>query len=309
MDEAITNALDGAEDDDVWQEDDDCNPFNNEDGDDDLYYAEELDREAAEIDEDEHYIGSINRLKSLRIWKESSGGVPNRLEMNATFRSNLKIALCGGGNPWIGSGEQNERDKHARDIPFLDNYSMERWESVLHFMTGYTSSEEGAAVSQDVVRVLAGTSQVISPAGFQFLLMDTASQVWYFMIQYLETVEGIGMDLVECLSFLFQISFASLGKDYSTEGMSESQLKFLQHLREFGLVFQRKRKSRRYYPTRLAINLASAGIGSSTVINTDQKGFIVVETNYRLYAYTNSSLQVALVGLFAEILCRVTIVN
>lgn len=86
--------------------------------------------------------------------------------------------------------------------------------------------------------------------------------------------------------------------------MSESQLKFLQHLREFGLVFQRKRKSRRYYPTRLAINLASAGIGSSTVSNTDQKGFIVVETNYRLYAYTSSSLQVALVGLFAEILCR-----
>ena len=29
-------------------------------------------------------------------------------------------------------------------------------------------------------------------------------------------------------------------KDYSTDGMSESQSKFLQHLREFGLVFQRK---------------------------------------------------------------------
>ena len=29
----------------------------------------------------------------------------------------------------------------------------------------------------------------ITPAGFQFLLMDTTSQVWYFMLQYLETVE------------------------------------------------------------------------------------------------------------------------
>ena len=29
-------------------------------------------------------------------------------------------------------------------------------------------------------------------------------------------------------------------KDYSTDGMSDSQSKFLQHLREFGLVFQRK---------------------------------------------------------------------
>ena len=32
------------------------------------------------------------------------------------------------GSPWIGSGDQPERDKHARDIPFLDKYSMERWE-------------------------------------------------------------------------------------------------------------------------------------------------------------------------------------
>ncbi|KAM7441372.1 General transcription factorIIH subunit 4 [Porites harrisoni] len=181
-------------------------------------------------------------------------------------------------------------------------------------MTGCTATEESAVVSQDVVKVLVlsglmkcetpGSRPVISPAGFQFLLMDTASQVWYFMLQYLETVEGRGMDLVECLSFLFQISFATLGKDYSTDGMSDSQSKFLQHLREFGLVFQRKRKSKRYYPTRLAINLASAGIGGTAVTNTDEKGFIVVETNYRVYAYTGSTLQVALVGLFAEIICR-----
>lgn len=79
------------------------------------------------------------------------------------------------------------------------------------------------------------------------------------------------MDLVEILSFLFQLSFSTLGRvsvlqsnmtrefllplffvvvdqhvvacgpqDYSVEGMSESLLTFLQHLREFGLVFQRK---------------------------------------------------------------------
>ena len=39
----ITNALDGTEDDDIRQEDDDCDPFNDEDGGDDLYYAKELD--------------------------------------------------------------------------------------------------------------------------------------------------------------------------------------------------------------------------------------------------------------------------
>ena len=29
----------------------------------------------------------------------------------------------------------------------------------------------------------------ITPAGFQFLLLDTSSQIWYFMLQYLQTVE------------------------------------------------------------------------------------------------------------------------
>jgi len=36
------------------------------------------------------------------------------------------------GNPWIGSGDQPEKDKHARDITFLDKYSMERWEVEMH---------------------------------------------------------------------------------------------------------------------------------------------------------------------------------
>ena len=36
---------------------------------------------------------------------------------------------------------------------------------------------------------------VITPAGFQFLLLDTASQVWHFMLQYLETAEVYGFIL------------------------------------------------------------------------------------------------------------------
>lgn len=52
----------------------------------------------------------------------------------------------------------------------------------------------------------------ITQEGFQFLLMDTSSQVWYFLLQYLDTVHSRGLDLVSCLSFLFQLSFSTLGK-------------------------------------------------------------------------------------------------
>ncbi|KAM6899499.1 general transcription factor IIH subunit 4 [Xenentodon cancila] len=257
----------------------------------------------------------VSVLVGLRLWhsQQLQGGLQG-YSLNPIFKENLKTALLGGGAAWADEGSTLGPDRHARDIESLDRYAMERWEVILQFMVGSPS-----AVSQDLAQLLiqaglmkseAGEAPYITSAGFQFLLLDTASQLWYFTLQYLKTAQSRGMDLVEILSFLFQLSFSTLGRDYSVEGMSESLLTFLQHLREFGLVFQRKRKSRRYYPTRLAITLA-AGVTSnsspsslSSTPGTGDTGFIVVETNYRIYAYTNSELQIALVALFSEMLYR-----
>lgn len=128
--------------------------------------------------------------------------------------------------------------------------------------------------------------------------------MWYFILQYLDSVAARGLSLVECLSFLFQLSFSQLGKDYSTEGMSQGLITFVQHLREFGLLYQRKRGSGRFYPTRLALNIASGETKGSSTGEGAQEGNIVCETNYRVYAYTDSSLQIALLGLFTEVLYR-----
>ncbi|XP_049889951.1 general transcription factor IIH subunit 4 isoform X4 [Epinephelus moara] len=261
----------------------------------------------------------VSVLAGLRLWhsQQLQGGLQGYI-LNPVFKENLRIALLGGGRAWADEGSTLGPDRHARDIESLDRYAMERWEVILHFMVGSPC----AAVSQDLAQLLvqaglmkseAGEAPYITSAGFQFLLLDTASQLWYFTLQYLKSAQSRGMDLVEILSFLFQLSFSTLGRDYSVEGMSESLLTFLQHLREFGLVFQRKRKSRRYYPTRLAITLA-AGVTTSSLpssssnltstTGTGDAGFIVVETNYRIYAYTNSELQIALVALFSEMLYR-----
>ncbi|XP_059481929.1 general transcription factor IIH subunit 4 [Neocloeon triangulifer] len=255
----------------------------------------------------------VGVLTELRVWQETSltGGLTGWI-LNSTFKKNMKIALLGGGKPWSLSA-QMETDTKPRDIPFLDEYAFDRWKCVLHYMVGSQQQQKEGGISADAVRILLhaglmkrdeddGGSTCITKEGFQFLLLDTAAQVWYFLLQYLDTVDSRGMDLVSCLAFLFQLSFSTLGKDYSTEGMSESLLVFLQHLREFGLVYQRKRKAGRFYPTRLALDIAS-GKGSSTSRNS-HPGFIVVETNFRVYAYTQDDLQVALLGIFTELLLR-----
>ena len=85
------------------------------------------------------------------------------------------------------------------------------------------SQNNNEAISADTVHILvhAGLIKydyskdnlpIITADGFQFLLMDTNSQVWYFLLQYLDTIESKGLNLIECLTFLFQISFLTLGK-------------------------------------------------------------------------------------------------
>uniref|UniRef100_A0A6A7FVE9 General transcription factor IIH subunit 4 n=1 Tax=Hirondellea gigas TaxID=1518452 RepID=A0A6A7FVE9_9CRUS len=142
----------------------------------------------------------------------------------------------------------------------------------------------------------------ITSTGFQFLLLDRSSQVWYFILKYLETVSERGLSLVSCLQFLFKLSFATHGKDYSMEGMDEELQTFLQHLREFGFVFLRKRSSGRFYPTRLVLNITS-GEKKSQLMEV-VSGNLVLETNFRIYAYNPSQLQVALLAIFSDIECR-----
>ncbi|CAG9832663.1 unnamed protein product [Diabrotica balteata] len=251
-------------------------------------------------------------LAELTLWQEAAipGGLLGWI-LSPMFKRNLKIALLGGGKAWSMSSAL-EVDSKARDVAFLDTYSQERWECVLHYMVG---SQQQEGISADAVRILlhAGLMKrdeddgtlVITRQGFQFLLLDRQAQVWHFLLQYLDTVEERGLNLVECLTFLFQLSFSTLGKDYSTEGMSPGLLIFLQHLREFGLVYQRKRKAGRFYPTRLALNITSSQNKVTADIEEDRpKGYIVVETNYRVYAYTDSNLQVALIALFTELMYR-----
>ncbi|KAJ2948759.1 hypothetical protein O0L34_g8019 [Tuta absoluta] len=255
-------------------------------------------------------------LSELSVWQEAPipGGLPGWI-LAQSFKKNLKVALLGGGRPWSMSSSL-EPDGKARDVAFLDDYARERWECVLHYMVGSAQTE---GISADAVRILlhAGLmtrdaddgSAVITRAGFQFLLLSTAKQVWLFLQHYLHTAEKRSLSAAECLAFLYQLSFSTLGKDYSTEGMSNNMLVFLQHLREFGLVYQRKRKAGRFYPTRLALNILCVKDGAPIVAPLEnqqpqQQGYIVVETNYRVYAYTQTNLQVALLGLFTELFYR-----
>lgn len=132
----------------------------------------------------------------------------------------------------------------------------------------------------------------------------------------------LGMDNIEVLSFLFMLGSLELGQAYSTTNLTSTQRMLLDDLTDFGLVYHPTPESPYYYPTRLATTLnsdVSALTPADTTISTDpsaqpltnslrsspeNKGYIIIETNYRLYAYTSSVLQISVLALFAKLKSR-----
>lgn len=122
------------------------------------------------------------------------------------------------------------------------------------------------------------------------------------------------MDNVDVLSFLFTLGSLEVGQDYSTDTLSPTQKQMLDDLHDFGIIYRNASDASRFYPTRLATTLTSDSnaltannnltASSSMTASQQQKGFIVIETNYRIYAYTNSPLQISILNLFTKLSTR-----
>lgn len=116
------------------------------------------------------------------------------------------------------------------------------------------------------------------------------------------------MDKVEVLSFLFMLGSLELGQSYDKSNLTETQSSMVGDLTEFGIILDEE-SSPVFYPTRLATTLTSdAGALrsaiSSTTVEAGTPGFIVLETNYRIYAYTSSALQISILQLFSTLKVR-----
>ena len=212
-------------------------------------------------------------------------------------------------------------DESAVTVSDLDGYARRQWEGVLGYMVG----NSGLGIHRDIVNLSKGVKQLlqaghlveirdrrveITQDGFAFVLQDVSTQVWHILILYVESSEAIGMDSVEVLSFIFLLSSLELGKSYQKQNLTSNQIRTLTDLADFGIVYQEHPDASRFYPTRLATTLTSDSsalsnsIAGSLTSSETGSGFIIVETNYRIYAYTSSPLQISLIALFSTLKYR-----
>jgi transcription initiation factor TFIIH subunit 4 len=118
------------------------------------------------------------------------------------------------------------------------------------------------------------------------------------------------------IKFLFLLSCTYLGMGYSIETLNVSQRAILQDLTDLGLIYQIKGKPDVFFSTSLGLQLMNLGdidtsrrtlsIPSSQkdLTTTTDEGFLIIEANYRVYAYTQSPLQIAILSLFVDLQYR-----
>lgn len=276
---------------------------------------------------------ALNLLERLHVLTATvNPGQPRAYSLTNPFAASLRLALTGGGDHKSFGVTCSTSIKDVVTIAKLDEFARKQWEGVLGYMVGSTGidlADADVKLSQAVKTLLQFGGLVetknrkvdITQDGFAFILQEVNAQVWTLLILYLENAEQLGMDSVDVLSFLFMLGSLELGQAYSKANLSPTQTLMLADLGDFGIVHSPSPQSTYFYPTRLATTLTSdagalrsASVGFDSAlhstsgphndVNQNRSGFIVVETNYRLYAYTSSPLQIAILHLFARLSTR-----
>nr|XP_023877525.1 general transcription and DNA repair factor IIH subunit TFB2 [Quercus suber]POF23264.1 rna polymerase ii transcription factor b subunit 2 [Quercus suber] len=249
---------------------------------------------------------AIDRLIQLRVFTET---VDRRKEttykINPTFQTNLQKLLT--------HGEVLPREPMPSNITVrlpsmedLDAYAIGQWECFLLQLISSAQAERPSNISSSMMKVFQRgllsqrdkEAPRLTESGFQFLLMDTNAQLWYIIREYISNSEERGVDPADLISFLLELSFHVTGEAYNSNTLTEVQRNTIKDLTDLGLVkLQQGRKESWFIPTKLATNL-SVSLTDST---SRKQGFVVVETNFRLYAYSTSKLHCEILRLFSRV--------
>lgn len=274
---------------------------------------------------------AIEQLRKYHIIKDVGLTTGKAIALVPDFARSLRQVLGGGGKGHSFGQVTTPPPLERVPIEELDDFARVEWEGILGFMVNASRlaelqrpGEEMAQPSQTVIELLRhgelirlhgtssrGQSGTVTEDGFTFVLKDVNTQVWTLLFLYVENAEKKGMDKIEVLSFIFFIASLELGLAYSMSTLTDVQREILWDFLNLGIVYLPDEDSKYFYPTRLATTLTSSN--SSAISNASKTlgsslqssgGYIVIETNFRVYAYTSSPLQIALLNLFINLRSR-----
>ncbi|KAF9611856.1 hypothetical protein IFM89_036500 [Coptis chinensis] len=249
---------------------------------------------------------AVDRLVQLRVFLESvDRKKDSSYRLNPKFQINLQKYLVHGG---VLPREPMPSSITVRlpTLEELDAYALEQWECFLLQLISSSQAERPTSFSSSMMKIfqrgLLSQREKEAPRltvnGFQFLLLDTNAQLWYIIREYISNSEDRGVDPADLISFLLELSFHVTGEAYNVNTLTDIQRSTIKDLADLGLVkLQQGRKESWFIPTKLVTNLSVSLSDSSS----RKQGFVVVETNFRTYAYSTSKLHCEILRLFSRV--------
>ncbi|KAJ3692942.1 hypothetical protein LUZ60_012037 [Juncus effusus] len=249
---------------------------------------------------------AVDRLLQLRVFLEVSDRKKEAsYKMNQRFQTNMQKYLISGGTLPREPMPSNVVGR-LPTLAELDAFALEQWECFLLQLINSSQVDKATSFSSSMMRAFQrgllnsrdNEAPRLTENGFQFLLMETNAQLWYIIREYISSSEERGMDPTELISFLLELSFHTQGQAYNVNTLTDVQRQAIKDLSDLGLVkYQQARKDGWFIPTKLATNLSVSLSDSSS----RKEGFVVVETNFRTYAYSTSRLHCEILRLFSRI--------
>lgn len=139
------------------------------------------------------------------------------------------------------------------------------------------------------------------------MLEDRQTQLWQILVFYASDKQQQGENAADIISLFFSLGCMQLGQDYSASKSFPRSRDILDDLEQYGFIYRQNgggRHSDRFFPTHLATSLCSGDSSVSRSQSADDKRFLILETNYKIYAYTSNELEIAILNLFINIRIR-----
>jgi len=242
---------------------------------------------------------AVHTLKSLRILFEQHHERDtlrsrNVIALHPMIKKPLKAILSG----------QTEFKTHpllqSQNIVKLRKKSTKNWHQVIRCVCGLEMIDK--PTSRDVKQLvqdigLLNHQGMKTAAGFQFLYQNLHSQIWRIMMGFIKMSEKRCWQKHDVINFLFQTSFHPVGSVLPINSLTPTQKSFIKDLANLGFVFLLGKKY--YSPSQYCKFLTSTP--ATTTNEENEKGYIIVETTFRVFAYTSSPMQINLLSEFCQL--------
>ncbi|ADM10918.1 RNA polymerase II transcription initiation/nucleotide excision repair factor TFIIH subunit TFB2 [Encephalitozoon intestinalis ATCC 50506] len=236
-----------------------------------------------------HSISSLREIKGikevlktlLRIQMIEKKG--DNIYLEEDFRRSLMEGFCmlTIEKHYRSAGEETETDEEE---------SNRRFETILRSIVNKESKIREFGVREVLMfGGLLGRDENITNRGFEFLLKTKKEQLWCLVLlslkYFLKSVE----EEVSTLEAIFELSTKNVGTVYRHSSSMDKRL--LKYLEVLGIL--------KLYGENLAIRRSFVQLFEASERN--RREFIIVETNNKIYAYTNSEYEKSVIHLFCNV--------